>query len=106
MLSIQASRRGLLKGVLAGASVGAAGIAGISVVPSLVARAVSPAEAELKPISVQDMLNIARTLERLAVTFYSHALANAATLGLQGDEVACLQAALVEEQIHEILLAR
>ncbi len=104
MLSIQASRRSLLKGVLAGASVGAAGIAGISIVPSLRARAVSPTEVEQKPTSVQEILHITRTMERLAVTLYSHGLAQAATLGLQDNEITCLQAALVEEQIHEYFL--
>lgn len=50
---------------------------------------------------IADILTIGRTAERLAVTFYSHGLANAAGLGITGDLEDAITAALVEEQIHE-----
>ena len=51
------------------------------------------------------ILTIARTAEQLAVTFYSQGLANADKLGLQGDNLTYLQAALAEEQIHQQFFA-
>ncbi|WP_069802280.1 ferritin-like domain-containing protein [Thermogemmatispora onikobensis] len=51
--------------------------------------------------AVTQILSIARTAEQLAVTFYSNGIANASALGLSGDDLAYLKAALVEEQIHQ-----
>ncbi len=51
--------------------------------------------------SIVDILTVARTAEQLAVTFYSNGLANADKLGLQGEELKYIKAALIEEQIHQ-----
>jgi hypothetical protein len=50
---------------------------------------------------LQQILDIAVTAEQLAVTTYSNGLANAWALGVKGDNLHYLHAALVEEQIHE-----
>ncbi|GCE13121.1 ferritin-like domain-containing protein [Tengunoibacter tsumagoiensis] len=95
------SRRRLLQGV-AGVAVGAAGVAGVTLLPSIGAFAAG--DKGKKPTAVQDILNIARTAERLAVTFYSQGIANAHKLGISGDRLNYLRAAVVEEQIHEFYL--
>lgn len=51
--------------------------------------------------SVQDILNVAVTAERLAVTFYSNGVTNARWLGLWGPKLDYVKAALIEEQLHE-----
>lgn len=50
--------------------------------------------------SVQDIINIADTAERLAVTVLTAAVKNASQLGLSGILLAFVQAALAEEQYH------
>jgi hypothetical protein len=50
---------------------------------------------------LQQILDIAVTAEQLAVTTYSNGLAHAWALGIKGDNLHYLHAALVEEQIHE-----
>ncbi|GJQ14287.1 hypothetical protein GpartN1_g6078.t1 [Galdieria partita] len=50
---------------------------------------------------VKDIIDIARTAEQLAVTFYSNGYKNAAQLGLVGANLAYIAAALEEEQLHE-----
>lgn len=50
---------------------------------------------------VKDIIDIARTAEQLAVTFYSNGYKNAAQLGLTGPNLAYVAAALEEEQLHE-----
>eukprot|EP00871_Galdieria_phlegrea_P001472 jgi/Galph1/2325/GphlegSOOS_G997.1 len=50
---------------------------------------------------VKDIIDIARTAEQLAVTFYSNGYQNAAQLGLTGANLAYIAAALEEEQLHE-----
>lgn len=52
------------------------------------------------------IFSIAATAERLAVTFYTNGIANASALGLTSDEVTILQAALIEEQIHELFFEK
>lgn len=54
--------------------------------------------------SVQTILTIARTTERLAVTFVSNGVKHAEQLGLHGATLANVKAVLVEEQIHELYL--
>ena len=54
--------------------------------------------------SIVDILTVARTAEQLAVTFYTNGVANADKLGITGDNLAYLKAALVEEQIHQQFL--
>ncbi len=51
--------------------------------------------------SIVSILTVARTAEQLAVTFYSNGIANADKLGLNGDNLEYIKAALVEEQIHQ-----
>ena len=45
-------------------------------------------------------MSIASTAEQLAVTFYSNGINNAATLGIAGQDLDDLKAAVIEEQIH------
>jgi hypothetical protein len=118
-------RRHLLRGIVAGA----AGAIGLAVSPSSLFAAQRPGKINgrpagmrgfpgipgtsdvsdsgpgttscLNPTSIQDILTIACTMEQLAVTFYSNGIANAQKLGLKGISLAHVQAALVEEQMHE-----
>lgn len=86
------SRRGLLKGAMIGATGAALASAGI--------LTALPAQAHAASESAVDILSVARTAEQLAVTFYSHGIQNHKTLGIVGNELAYLKAAVVEEQIH------
>lgn len=52
--------------------------------------------------SIVSILTVARTAEQLAVTFYTNGIANADKLGISGDNLEYLKAALVEEQIHQL----
>ena len=99
---VRQPRRSMLKGVLAGAA-GATGLAlGVSTLlaPSRTAHAQAASGGCVD--SVTTILSVAATAERLAVTFYSHGLAHADRLGLEGASWAAIKAALVEEQIHEL----
>ncbi|WP_052888056.1 ferritin-like domain-containing protein [Thermogemmatispora carboxidivorans] len=106
----EAARRALLKGVALGAVAGAGlGTALSTTVSSAflgqVAHAASSASNScVTPI--KDIFTIARTAERLAVTFYSNGLRRAYRLGLTWREIAALEAALIEEQIHENFFAQ
>lgn len=94
------TRRNLLKGLMAGAA-GAGGLAAAGA--NVFASAPEPLRRNcITPI--RDIFSVARTAERLAVTFYSHAISNAATLGLASDDLEYLRAAVIEEQIHEYFL--
>ncbi len=55
--------------------------------------------------SIVSILTVARTAEQLAVTFYSNGVNNASQLGLSGQNLVYLKAALVEEQIHQQFFA-
>lgn len=88
-------RRGLLKAAALGA--GALAVGGGTLLGTLPALA-APAT------SAGDILNIAATAERLAVTFYSHGIARAHRLGISGDNLDYLKAAVTEEQIHQNFL--
>ncbi|MDQ2906203.1 MAG: ferritin-like domain-containing protein [Ktedonobacteraceae bacterium] len=93
------SRRGVLKGAVAGAG----GLAlGASVIPAYASTLskTRPMGGDF-PNDVVAILTVARTAEQLAVTFYSNGIANASALGIQGDNLAYLKAALIEEQIHQ-----
>ncbi len=102
----QQSRRNVLKGAVAGAA-GATGLAvaggallsqytGVYAAPAYDAGCVTP---------IKDILTIARTAERLAVTFYTNGLKNANRLGIRGADKQYIRAALIEEQIHENFFA-
>ncbi len=108
------SRRGILKGAAFAVTGLAAGAAGMLYGTKLThAAAFQPASpnlaaqgrGQLNPGKVQDtivsILTVARTAEQLAVTFYSNGIANADKLGISGDKLEYLKAALVEEQIHQ-----
>src|SRR5579859_7381962 len=95
-LSLRTSRRALMKGAAAGAGAAALG-AGTLFLPKSVVRASGGEGAE---DTVVQILSIAATAEELAVTFYSHGIANASRLGISGANLAYLQAAVIEEQIH------
>jgi hypothetical protein len=93
------SRRSLI------ASVVAAGF-GASMLPAM-------AEAATSPDDAATIFTVAQTAEQLAVTFYTNGVrsAQAGTLkdannnGLTGDEINYLRAALIEEQLHQLLFA-
>ncbi|GAC1397795.1 MAG: hypothetical protein NVSMB49_04210 [Ktedonobacteraceae bacterium] len=99
----QQSRRNLLKGAVAGA----AGVTGLAVAGSAILSNTGSAHASgggcVTPIA--DILTIARTAERLAVTFYTNGLRNADRLGIYGADRQYIRAALIEEQIHEYFFA-
>ncbi len=100
------SRRNLLKGAVAGA-VGVTGLAVAGAALGHQRASASTATVNKKCITpIADILTIARTAERLAVTFYSHGLQNADKLGLRAYEREYLRAALIEEQIHELYFAK
>ncbi|HLI89728.1 MAG TPA: ferritin-like domain-containing protein [Ktedonobacteraceae bacterium] len=104
-LSRSTARRSFLKGAVTGA-VGSAGLAAgaLTTLPAMMTHAASVSSKScVTPI--KDIFTIARTAERLAVTFYSHGVAHAAQLGLSGDALSAIRAALVEEQIHELFFA-
>lgn len=85
---------------------GAAGVAGIAGLALAGQRAfASPIDGPSCVTPIKDILTIARTAERLAVTFYTHGLNHADEMGIHGDDAAYLRAALIEEQIHELFFA-
>ncbi len=102
------SRRSLLKGAIAGA----AGVTGLTAVGAGVFSSLKPhaAFATAAGLScsdtVQSIINIAATAEELAVVFYSNGINKAATLGISGQNLTYLQAAVVEEQLHLNLLLK
>ena len=80
---------------LAGAGAAGLALAGAALLESpLVAAAGDPAK-------IKQIFTIARTAEQLAVTFYSNGVNHHRRLKLRGDELLQIQAALVEEQIHQ-----
>jgi hypothetical protein len=88
------SRRALLKGAaLTGVAAASAGILGHS--PAL-------AWGTSTEDSISEIFTVARTAEQLAVTFYTNGVMNAAQLGITGDSLTYLKAALIEEQIHQL----
>jgi hypothetical protein len=96
-ISAGSSRRGFLKVIaIAGATIAGAELLG----KPAFAQSTSTTAAD----TAQDILNIAATAEQLAVVIYSNAIAAAAALKITGDDLNYLQAALVEEQIHENFL--
>lgn len=84
------SRKTFLKGAIA---TGVAA-AGVGLLHETASAQTTPAD------SIQTIFNIAATAETLAVTFYTNGVNNAATLGLSGNDLDEIKAALLEEQIH------
>ncbi len=105
--SSQKSRRNMIKGAV----VGTAGVAGLAAVGGvLTSQSLGSAHATAAVKSkcvtpIADILTIARTAERLAVTFYSNGLKHADKLGISGADREYIRAALIEEQIHEFFFA-
>jgi hypothetical protein len=99
----RSSRRTLLKGA---AMAGAAGLtaagAGAFLFPKTNAAHASGGEGPED--SIAQILSIAATAEQLAVTFYSNGIANAKKLGISGQNLSYLKAAVIEEQIHQQFL--
>ena len=95
-LSVSQSRRAFFKG----AAAGAAGIAAVGAGSLLLPRSAYAGGGEGAEDTVVQILSIAATAEELAVTFYSHGIANASKLGISGANLSYLQAAVIEEQIH------
>lgn len=102
LLSVRRSRRKFLKGAaVAGGGVVALSTAAL-LIPKGTTHAAGATDVEGAEATAVQIFGIAATAERLAVTFYSHGVANADKLGLDGPALAAIQAALVEEQIHEL----
>ena len=106
------SRRSMIKSTVIGvAGLGAvAGIAagGVALTQSHVDHA---AHADVAPISanvdsVKNILNTAITAEHLAVAFYTQAINHADLLGFGEGARLDIRAALVEEQLHALFLAK
>ncbi|WP_161977065.1 ferritin-like domain-containing protein [Dictyobacter kobayashii] len=95
MISAQRARRTVLKGAVAG-------LASLSALGTNALIGSGAVFAHGSRSKLQHILDIAVTAEQLAVTIYSNGIANATTLGISGDDLVYLQAALVEEQIHEL----
>ncbi len=93
----RATRRTFLKG----AAVAGAAVAGAAAMPLSVG-----AQTPTSPDTAAQILSIAATAERLAITFYTNGMNNAAALGLTATELQIIQAALIEEQIHELLFVK
>lgn len=96
-----ASRRGFLKGA---AAAGAAA-AGMGILKSTAHAQSAPNptfNTPGSPDTAATIFSIAATAERLAVTFYTNGVNNAAALGLSGAALDAIKAALIEEQIHEL----
>jgi len=71
-------------------------------VPAAVSAA-TPAPPADCAAKIKSIFTIARTAEQLAVTFYTNGVKNAAALGFTPTQLGQIQAALVEEQLHQIL---
>lgn len=103
-LSAARSRRTLLKGAIAGAAGVAVGAAGLAVPAYAKELNYSGSRAMSKTTdTIVSILTVARTAEQLAVTFYTNGIANADKLGIKGNDLENIKAALVEEQIHQQL---
>lgn len=100
LLSVRRTRRNLLKGAV----VAGGGVVALSAASLLLPKGVTHASGggEGAEATALQIFGIAATAERLAVTFYSHGVDNAAKLGLSGPSLQAIKAALVEEQIHEL----
>lgn len=93
-LHAHSSRRTFLKGAVATS----AAVAGLG----LLKESANAQAAD----SIQTILDVAATAETLAVTFYTNGVNNAAALGLSGNDLDEIKAALLEEEIHlEFFLA-
>lgn len=98
------SRRAMLKGAIAGA-VGATGLAvGATLLTPQNTHAEALSGSSCTIDSLKTIFSVAATAEQLAVTFYTNGIKNAHKLGISQSSAAydVLEAALIEEQIHEL----
>ena len=112
MASFSASRRNLLRGAAA-TGIAAVGAGALSALPAQAAmighgEAMQHAKdmgllssSKATTDSIATILTVARTAEQLAVTFYTNGINNADKLGISGNNLDYLKAALIEEQIHQ-----
>ncbi len=112
-LSGSRSRRNILKGAVAGVTGIAVGAGALAVLPAHAEVLGADGSAILNKNTgmtyakkatadtIVSILSVARTAEQLAITFYTNGIANADKLGITGDNLTYLKAALVEEQIHQ-----
>jgi Ferritin-like domain len=117
-LAPRSSRRSMLKGTMVGVTgLGAAG--GLAAVGAYIVQknntgtshaasadqsnGITPKAANAK---IMNILNIAITAEELAVVFYSNVIKNANHLGFSNAGFLDIEAALIEEQIHQTFLAK
>ena len=113
-LAPRSSRRSVLKGTLAGvtglAATGGVVAAGVFYTHKDNTGNAHAASNDVNPqaakAAIQTILNIAITAEELAVVFYSNVIKNANRLGFSNGGFLDIQAALIEEQIHQIFLAK
>lgn len=112
-LAPRSSRRSLLKGSVAGvaglAAVGGVATAGAILTHSNDANAAHAADANSSRSAanaIAAILNIAITAEELGVIFYTQALIHSGQLGFSPAGFLDIQAALIEEQIHQVFLAQ
>ncbi len=117
-LAPRSSRRSMLKGTLVGATgLGAAG--GLAALGVVIAQKNEVGQthaasadssygynAKSAKAAIVNILNIAITAEELAVVFYSNVIRNADNLGLSNAGFLDIEATLIEEQIHQIFLAK
>jgi hypothetical protein len=99
-------RRPTRRGFLAGATAGATGLtmAGATMLTHRPTFATSTSTGMTHGVNsdtIVSILTVARTAEQLAVTFYTNGIANADKLGISGQALDALKAALIEEQIHQ-----
>ena len=120
------TRRTLLKGAFAATGVAVAGAGALSALPAHAmvlgggwagsqagAATAANANGNMKALtssnattdSAVTILTVARTAEQLAVTFYTNGINNASKLGISGNNLDYLKAALIEEQIHQQFFA-
>ncbi|MBV9712855.1 MAG: ferritin-like domain-containing protein [Ktedonobacteraceae bacterium] len=117
-LAPRSSRRSVLKGSLVGAAgLGAAG--GLAALGAYIsheqdqgvthAASADQGYGVTTPAAnnaIKNILNIAITAEELAVVFYSHVIRNGDRLGFSNAGFLDIEAALIEEQIHQVFLAK
>jgi hypothetical protein len=111
-LAPHSSRRSVLKGTLAGVT-GLAAVGGVAAAGAIYSHKNDSGAAHADSVNssnakaaIQAILNIAITAEELAVIFYSNVIKNANHLGFSNAGFLDIQAALIEEQIHQTFLAK
>ncbi|MDQ6834138.1 MAG: ferritin-like domain-containing protein [Chloroflexota bacterium] len=92
------SRREAMKTAMKGAAYAAPVVFATAIPVGVAAASSDGCAAKIKAI-----FTVARTAEQLAITFYSNGVKNAAQLGFTPTQLGQIQAALVEEQLHQQL---